>query len=130
VLLGERAHGRTPIREQLLTDLEAMNASPEQLAKFQAKAGPGDNAIGVEPENWNVFRLFRQMHRSQWRRQTVVAGRNIATRTYGLEFSALAPIASALCIELSEELLDQLREMEDQALTIFDKRMSAALSRR
>ena len=106
-----------------------MGVPADQIAAALALAEPKREAqrdIEVEPENRDAVRLFRRML-TQWRVETVVAGRVAVTIRHGLDKTVLPGIAAGIDIKLTDAVWDGLEAMEGEALTIFARREQAAL---
>lgn len=86
----------------------------------------GAHEFSIEPENRDVARLYRGV-RTQWRIETVVAGRLFLTRHHGIDYAVVPTVARALRIRLTERVWSGLQIMEDEALAIYGRRETAAL---
>lgn len=103
--------------------------SPEQIAQFTGgrhAQQPRQRICEVEPENAGAVRLFLRMQ-SQWQMQALSAGTKAFIVRTGLDYTALPVVASALGLPLDTLLLDQVRVLEDESLSIFSKRQQRAL---
>lgn len=75
------------------------------------------------------MRLFRQVRGTQWHTQIVVAGKHLLRIRTGLDYGVLGDLAAGLQppVPLSEAVMDGLRLMEAEALSIFDRRDARTL---
>jgi hypothetical protein len=122
--------GEAKITGETVADLKAWKVSPARIAAMEAKAKGSEqpDVVEVEPENWDAFRIFRQMQ-TQWRQQTVLAGNKLVTLRTGLDYSGMPAIASALRIVPDQAVMDAIRAMEAEAINIHSDRQQAALRR-
>ncbi len=82
--------------------------------------------FSIEPENVDAVRLYRGL-RTQWRVETVVAGRLFLTLHHGIDYTAAPTVARALRIRVSEQVWTGLQIMENETLVIYGRREAAAL---
>lgn len=132
-LLGERPRGLRPkINAALLADMEAMGAPPEQLDRLRPKAEPENQArvVEVEPELWDAFRVFRLIEPSQWRKETVLAGKTLITLRHSLDYGVIPGLAQSIGIQLGEQTWEQIGAMQDVARVIYADRQRMELARR
>lgn len=83
----------------------------------------------IEPENRDTVRLYLGLE-TQWRIETVVAGKLVITRRHGIEYSAVPTLARGLRIRLTESVWTGLQLMERETLAIYARRETEALQRR
>jgi hypothetical protein len=116
--------------EQVFSDLRALKVPESEIAKLKAKhAGNArNNIIEVEPENRDAVRIFNRAM-SQWRSETIVAGKHLLERHKGLDYAVLPTIAAALGIAFDERVFDAIRVMEGVALQIYVRRQEEYLRR-
>ncbi len=103
--------------------------SPEAMGLSSEPDEHREIVIEVEPENGDAVRLARQMQ-SQWRTSPTVIGKHLVFIRTGLDYGVLGPVAAALAIALDERVLDGLRALETEMLTIFAERQHQLLQRR
>jgi hypothetical protein len=136
-LTGEPLHdpaGRRDepkISEALLDKMKAMGWPAEQLAKLRRKGATSDSrvVVEVEPELWDAFRVFRLVHDSQWRRQTLETANGFVTMRQSLDYTAVAAVAKDLGVG-GEGFWEQVGAMEMQALAIYRRREMQASRKR
>lgn len=90
---------------------------PEDQIAAQRAAQPAPEAtvIGVWPWHWDAVRVMRAMRR-QWR----TAAGMVGVLYLGLDMGCLAEVRAHLGIQPSEQLMRQLRVMEDAALVALN----------
>lgn len=123
--------GQNRIDARLIKALEESGVSPEEISRVKARAEPEkrSNVIVVEPENAGAVRVFRQMQ-TQWRVQPITTARRVVLARTGLDYGALAPIAAALRVDLTEDIMDALRLLEAETLAIHMRRQEQILMQR
>jgi hypothetical protein len=122
--MGEHADGGD---EFFFDDLRKWGSPESKIAKLKAQRKPNAPAeFLVEPENRDAVRVFMRAL-TQWRGETVVAGKLMFRTRTGLDYAALPPIVRALRVRLDEALLDAVRIMEAEALLVHARRQEAFL---
>ncbi|HSV16393.1 MAG TPA: DUF1799 domain-containing protein [Tepidisphaeraceae bacterium] len=125
--MGEYSDGGD---DTFFDDLRQWGSPESKIAKLKAQRKQNAPAeFFVEPENRDVVRVFMRAL-TQWRGQSVVAGKHLLQLRSGLVYEALPTIATALRVEMDEPLLDALRVMEAEALLVHAQRQEQLLKGR
>jgi hypothetical protein len=84
----------------------------------------------VEPENRDTVRLYLALQ-TQWRVETgsLYSGSKVIvfTRRHGIDYGVVPVVAKGLRIRLTPDLWDALRQVEQEAISLYDAREEAAL---
>lgn len=112
--------------EETIAELKQHGVGEESLAK--ARAQIRDQALDVEPENWNAVRVFLALQ-TQWHYQSRSNGKvSLLSRT-GLDYAAIPAVCGAHAVALDEAMLDQLRILETESLAVYAERDRRMLAR-
>ena len=111
--------------EETIAELKKHGVGEKSLAK--ARAQIREDSIDVEPENEGAVRLFLALQ-TQWRMQPRTNGKITLLARTGLDYAAIPSVCTALALACDAGLLDALRALEGESLTLHASRNARLLT--